>query len=83
MDLACVALNETPVSGGLWGSISPWVRASQVAVVKNPACQCWGQERRGFDLWVGKIPWRRVWQPTPAFLPGESPWTEEPDGYSP
>ena len=24
---------------------------------------------------VGKIPWRRVWQPTPVFLPGESPWT--------
>ena len=22
-------------------------------------------------------PWRRVWQPTPIFLPGESPWTEE------
>ena len=30
--------------------------------------------------WVGKIPWRRVWQPTPVFLPGESPWTEEPGG---
>ena len=24
------------------------------------------------DLWVGKIPWRRKWQPSPAFLPGES-----------
>ena len=22
--------------------------------------------------WVGKIPWRRKWQPTPVFLPGES-----------
>ena len=32
----------------------------------------------GFDPWVGKIPWRRKWQPTPVFLPGESPWTEEP-----
>ena len=29
----------------------------------------------GFDPWVGKIPWRRIWQPTPVFLP----WTEEPD----
>ena len=27
---------------------------------------------------VRKIPWRRGWQPTPVFLPGESPWTEEP-----
>ena len=24
--------------------------------------------------------WRRAWQPTPVFLPGESPWTEEPGG---
>jgi len=23
------------------------------------------------------FPWRRAWQPTPVFLPGESPWTEE------
>ena len=30
--------------------------------------------------WVGKIPWRRAWQPTAVFLPGESPWTEEPGG---
>ena len=34
--------------------------------------------RPGFDPWVEKIPWRRAWQPTPVFLPGESPWTEEP-----
>ena len=27
---------------------------------------------------LGKILWRRKWQPTPVFLPGESPWTEEP-----
>ena len=45
------------------------------------ACQCRRQRRQGFDPWVGKIPWRRVWQPTPVFLPGEIPWTEV--GYSP
>ena len=28
--------------------------------------------RLRFDSWVGKIPWRRKWQPTPVFLPGES-----------
>ena len=27
---------------------------------------------------VGKIPWRRAWQPTPVFLSGESSWTEVP-----
>ena len=26
----------------------------------------------GFNPWVGKVPWRRKWQPTPVFLPGES-----------
>ena len=35
--------------------------------------------RPGFNPSAGKIPWRRAWQPTPVFLPGESPWTEEPD----
>ena len=25
-----------------------------------------------FDPWVRKIPWRRAWQSTPVFLPGES-----------
>ena len=34
---------------------------------KESACK-----RLGFDPWVGKIPWRRAWQPTPVFLPGES-----------
>ena len=29
--------------------------------------------RPGFNPWVGKIPWRRAWQPTPVFLTGESP----------
>ena len=32
----------------------------------------------------GRSTWRRDWLPTPVFLPGESPWTEEPGGlYSP
>ena len=36
---------------------------------KESTCQC---RRCEFDPWVGKIPWRRAWQPTPVFLPGES-----------
>ena len=31
----------------------------------------WQSRRCEFDLWVGKIPWRRAWLPTPVFLPGE------------
>ena len=33
--------------------------------------------------WVGKIPWRREWQPTPVFLPGESHGWRSLAGYSP
>ena len=28
--------------------------------------------RPRFDPWVGKISWRRKWQPTPVFVPGKS-----------
>ena len=47
---------------------------------KEPTCQNRRHKSRGFDSWVGKIPWRKAWQPTWVFLPGESPWTEEPGG---
>ena len=51
--------------------------ASLVAqMVKNPPAV----QETGVWSWVGKIPWRRAWQPTPVFLPGESPWTEESGG---
>ena len=33
--------------------------------------------------WVGKIPWRRAWQPTPVFLPRESHGQRSLVGYSP
>ena len=38
---------------------------------KEPACQCRRCKRLEFDPWVGKIPWRRAWQPTLVFLPGD------------
>ena len=37
----------------------------------------------GFDSWVGKIPFRREWQPTPVFLPGEFHEQRSVVGYSP
>ena len=46
---------------------------------KEPACQCRRHKRCGFNPWVRKIPWRRAGQPTPIFLPKESPETDEPD----
>ena len=39
---------------------------------KEPTCLCRRHKRHGFNPWVGKIPWRRAWQFTPVFLPGES-----------
>ena len=47
---------------------------------KEPACQSRRHKRCKFDPCVGKVPWGRAWQPTPVFLPGEFPWTEEPGG---
>ena len=48
---------------------------------KEPACQCRRYKRLGFDPWVRKFPWRRKWQPSPVFLPGES--HGQLAGYSP
>ena len=47
---------------------------------KEPTCQC---RRCGFDSWARKTPWRRAWQPTPVFLPGESHGQRSLAGYSP
>ena len=48
--------------------------------VKSICLQC---GRPGFDPWVRNIPWRRKWQPTPVFLPGESHGRRSLVGYSP
>ena len=50
---------------------------------KEPACHLRRSKRLGFDPWVGKIPWRRAWQPTPVFLPGESHGQGSLVGYVP
>ena len=39
---------------------------------KEPACRCRRCKRHWFGPWIGKIPWRGKWQPTPVFLPGKS-----------
>ena len=38
--------------------------------------------RPGFNPWIGKIPWRRKWQPTPLLLPGESHGQRSLAGYT-
>ena len=47
---------------------------------KESACQC---RRPGFDHWVGKIPWRRKWQPTPVLLLAKFHGWRSLVGYSP
>ena len=54
-----------------------------VSSSKDPACQCWRHKRHWFHPWVMKIPWRRAWQPSPIFLPGEFHGQRSLAGYSP
>ena len=55
------------------GGLLSWISS------KEFAWQCRRHKRCRFDPWVGKIPWRREWQPTPVFL-GIILWTENPGG---
>ena len=60
------------------------------SVVKNPPASARNTGDTGSRVrvrvrssWVGKIPWRRKWQPTPVFLPGKSHGHRSLAGYSP
>ena len=79
--LQCSCL-ENPRDGGAWWAAIYGVTqsrtrlkrlssSSSMAGGKEPACKCRRLKRLGFDLWVGKIPWRKSWQPTLVFLPRE------------
>ena len=61
-----------PYGGG--NGLPCWLNRKRICL------QC---RRCGFDSWVGKIPWRRKWQPTPVFLPGESHGQRSLVGCSP
>ena len=50
---------------------------------REPVCQCRRRKRGSFDPWVKKIPWRKAWELTPVFLPGESHGQRSLVGYSP
>ena len=49
---------------------------------KNPPASA-GDKKHRFDPWVGKIPWKRAWQPTTIFLTRESHGQRSLVGYSP
>ena len=81
----------------VWSSLSPFVSAdsmvsfflwlSNIPLQASPVAQQWRicpQCRRyGFSPSVGKIPWRRKWQPTPVFSPGKSHGQRSLVGCSP
>ena len=50
---------------------------------KELTCQCRRHKGCGLNPSVKKIPWRRAWQPTLVFLPGESHGQRSLAGYSP
>ena len=58
--------------------VLPYLGFPDGASGKEPACQFRRCKRWWLHPWVEKIPWRREWQPTPVFLPGEphdrGPW---------
>ena len=73
-----VAKSQTRQSD--WTTVAKSAELPQWFGSKEAACQ---HRRPRFDPWVRKIPWRRKWQPTPVFLPGESHRQRILVGYSP
>ena len=53
-----------------------WLRGERIHL------QCRRHKRRGFDPSIRKIPWRRSWQSTQVFLPGESLGERSQTSYS-
>ena len=65
-----------------WTRLSDWTELNWEWQWTS-TCQCRRNKRCQFDPWVRKIPWRRAWQPTPVFLPGEFHGQRSMAGYSP
>ena len=61
----------------------PCMQAPGGSSGKESACQGRRQKRFNYDPWVRKLPWRREWQSTPVFLPGESHGQRSLVSYSP
>ena len=61
------------------GSVDLWVNLVAQTLGKESTCNAGD----GFDPWVGKIPWRREWQPTSVYLPGEFHGQRSLAGYGP
>ena len=74
--LCRVAQSQTHCSNLALRGLPKWLSG------KESACQCRRNRRGRFSAWVGKISWRRKWQPTPLFLPGKSRGQRSLEGCS-
>ena len=58
-----------------------WNELPKVAqVAKSPPASAGDTRDAGLIPWLGRIPWRRKWQPTPVSLAWKIPWTKDPGG---
>ena len=90
-----LVLHPAGSSCSFWTCLPPWysriVWANPlnlfvcifVSLVAQTVMNLPAMRRPGFSPWVGKIPWRREWPPTPVFLPGEFHGPRSLVGYSP
>ena len=67
-----------PVNGYAYGSYC----SAHIAAISHCLWLILQCRRHGFGPWVGKIPWRKEWLPTPVFLPGISHGQRSLAGYS-
>ena len=57
LDSQLLLLESIYRTGGGWETLPTWCSGKEW-------CQCRRHRRAEFSPWVGKIPWRRKWQPT-------------------
>ena len=65
-------LGQLPGSPSVRISLVPAIPTESTSLVAQTEKNLLAMQETGCDPWVGKNPWRRAWQPTPVFLPGES-----------
>ena len=75
-ELPCPSPGDLPDAGIKPASLTSPSFAGRLFI----AIATWETPRTRLNPWVRKIPWRMNCQPTPIFLPGESPWTEGSGG---
>ena len=70
-------MNNKPLSVQNNSGLPRWL------IGNESTCQCRRHKRRRFDPWVGKILWKREWQPSPVFLRGKPHGQRNLLGYHP